>query len=168
MFAKSMKLLGIIAIAGALGLAAIACSDDDTDKAIDEFLATNTPEAAASPATDATEPAGDATEPAPEETAGTELTATEGGCVHGTGESTLYIVIRGLQPDERITGTIIESPEGGLVDPAEFSGTADADGRVSIPVKIKRFGTYRWNAGGVSSEYIGQYTVEAECPGEPQ
>lgn len=155
----------MLVIAGGLALAGVACNEDDADEIIDEILATNTP--ARTPVASATEgdPAGaEETIPA----GGSELTSTEGGCEHGQGESTLFIIVRNLTPGETLTGEIVESPEGGLVEGTEFTGTADADGRASIPVRIRRFGTYRWSAAGESGEFIGQYTVEQECPGEPQ
>jgi hypothetical protein len=166
MLSRMLRLAAVLTVCAGCALAAVACDEDEVQQAIDEFLATDTPEGAETPAPEATDEPTD--EPTGEATTGTELTSTEGGCEHGQGESTLFIVVRDVPAGETITGTIVESPEGGLVDPAEFTGTADEDGRVVVRVKIRRFGTYRWNAGGDSGEYIGEYVVAAECPGEPQ
>ena len=104
----------------------------------------------------------------PEATEGPEApTATEeapevetmGGCVHGDGESTLFIDFWGLEPGEVLNGTV-SGPPGGLLEGEELFGVADDKGHASLPMEIALFGTYTWDANGIE----GSFTVEAECP----
>lgn len=100
---------------------------------------------------------------APTETPGGAGPATEGGCVHGTGQSVLYIAFSGLEPGQELTGTI-EGPPDGLIGEGTFNVTADANGNAQVEVDIQRLGEYTWTADGIS----GSFTVEEECPGEPE
>jgi hypothetical protein len=164
MTSKGWKLVIVAFSSTALALGTMACDEDEVQQAIDEFLATDTPSSQSTPApTDEQD-----TEPTADVTSGTELTATEGWCVHGTGESTLYIIFRGVPEGETVSGSIVGSPEGGLTGAPDFEGTAGPEGTVIVTIPIRRFGVYRWEANaGTDGEWASELDVAEVCPPEP-
>ncbi|MEX2247821.1 MAG: DUF6073 family protein [Dehalococcoidia bacterium] len=118
------------------------------------------------PAATATTAASPTSAPAAEATATPSATAptTEGGCTHGTGQSVLHIVFRGLQPGQTLSGNVVQGPPDGLIGDSQFEVTADDNGVARVDKDIARFGTYAWVADGAIN---GNYTVGQTCPGEP-
>lgn len=140
-----------------------ACTDDDDAQTIADdivaALATDTP---GTPPSDPEEE--DASTPeATSDISGLPEATTEGACVHGTGQSELYIIFRGLEPGETVSGSITGLPEDGLVDgeSVSFVGTADEFGVFYAVKKIQRFGTYVWETDG--GELTGTYVVAEVC-----
>ena len=84
---------------------------------------------------------------------------TEGGCIHGDDESTLFISFWGLDPEEVLNGTV-SGPPGGLLGGEELFGVADDEGHAEVAMDIALFVTYTWEANGVDGSFEG----EAECP----
>jgi hypothetical protein len=157
----SRRTLGVLVLALSLlgGVAMLACNEDDAQEVVDEFLATETPEAAAT-----AEP--EATEPGAALPAGTAVTGTtRGACKHiGPGDSQVSAIFEGFESGQVIDGTFSGAPADGLVDPPEFSVTADAEGNARTDKKIQKFGEYTWMAE--DGAVVGSFTVEQECPPE--
>jgi hypothetical protein len=134
---------------------ALHIPDPDSEAPTEEPEATNTSEAAPTAAPAATN--------TPAAAPGAK---TKGGCTHGTGQSVLHILFYDLESSQVVTGLISQRPQDGLLDPEDFSVTADADGVARVDKNIQRFGPYAWMAN--DGEIRGNYIVAAECPGEPQ